>query len=174
MSYVAQGVIDDLCHFREVGDGTFAPRLSTYNLILLIQPYRSIDFNTITTNERIEHHPMPIPKERFQTIADENIRPGTNAERIMTFLLENEAYAFRMTEIAEGADIPQGSVGPTLRRMEEDGLVEHRANYWRVSDSYLASKTGLSMANAVAADHDDGKEFDKDAWDAVAEESSGE
>lgn len=117
---------------------------------------------------------MPIPKERFETIADDRISPGTNAERIMTFLLENEAYAFRMTEIADGADIPQGSVGPTLRRMEEDGLVDHRATYWRVSDSYLASNAGLSMANAAAADHDDGKEFDSDAWDAVAEEPSDE
>lgn len=114
---------------------------------------------------------MPIHKERFETIEEDSIRPGTNAERIMNFLLENEEYAFAMTEIADGADIPQGSVGPTLNRMKEDGLIEHRANYWRVSDSYLASKAGMAMANEVAAEYDDGKDFDKEAWDEVAEET---
>lgn len=114
---------------------------------------------------------MPIPKERFETIAEESIRPGSNAERIMHFLVEHDDFAFSMTEIAEGAEIPQGSVGPTLQRMKEDGLVEHRANYWRVSDSYLASKAGISVVNAVAAEYDDGNEFDMAAWDEVAEES---
>ncbi len=114
---------------------------------------------------------MPIQKDRFETIEEDSIRPGTNAERIMNFLMDNQDYAFSMTEIADGAKIPQGSVGPTLQRMKEDGLVEHRANYWRVSDSYLASKAGITMVNDVAAEYDEGKEFDIEAWDEVAEES---
>lgn len=114
--------------------------------------------------------PMPIHKERFETLDEGGIRPGTNAERIMNFLVGNEDFAFSMTEIADGAEIPKGSVGPTLQRMEEDGLVEHRANYWRVSDSYLASKAGITMVSEVAVEYDDGKEFDMEAWDEVAEE----
>lgn len=113
---------------------------------------------------------MPIHKERFETIEEDGIRPGTNAERIVRFLVENEEFAFSMSEIADGASIPQGSVGPTLQRMEDDGLVEHRANYWRVSGSYLASRSGIAMVNEVAAEYDDGMEFDEDAWDEVAEE----
>lgn len=129
----------------------------------------AIGFNRSEANVAIRRNPMPIHKERFETIEEDGIRPGTNADRIMNFLVENEDYAFGMTEIAEGADIPQGSVGPTLQRMKEDGLVEHRANYWRVSDSYMASKAGITMVNEVAAEYDDGKEFDIESWDEVAE-----
>lgn len=116
---------------------------------------------------------MPIPKDRFDAIDDSGVTPQTNAEKIVEFLLRNQDLAYRMSELAEELDIPQGSVGPTLKRLEEDGLVVHRDRYWAIDDSYAASREGLALTSATAAEYDDGEEFDLDAWADAAEDQSG-
>lgn len=79
-----------------------------------------------------------------------------------------------MTEIADETGITRGSVGPTLNRLEEDGYVDHRANYWRVSESFLASRSGLAHTSDVATRYDDGEEFDVSAWAERAEDETAE
>lgn len=113
---------------------------------------------------------MPITKDRFQGLDEDSPRPETNAEIILGFLVENDGYAFTMSEIAEETEIPRGSVGPTLKRLEDDGAVEHRANYWRVSDTHLASRSSVSHTATTAADYDDGEEFDVSEWAEHAED----
>jgi len=117
---------------------------------------------------------MPIPKDRFDAIDESGVTPQTNAEKIVEFLLRNQDLAYRMSELAEELDIPQGSVGPTLKRLEEDGLVVHRDRYWAIDDSYAATREGLVLTSATAAEYDDGKEFDVDAWAEAAEEGDGD
>jgi Mn-dependent DtxR family transcriptional regulator len=117
---------------------------------------------------------MPIPKDRFDAIDNNGVSPQTNAEKIVEFLLRNQDLAYRMSEIAEELDIPQGSVGPTLNRLEEDGLVVHRDRYWAIDDSYAATREGLALTSATATEYDDGKEFDVEAWIETAEDQSGD
>lgn len=62
------------------------------------------------------------------------------------------------TEIHEATEVPRGSVGPTLHRLEERGLVRHKGRYWAVAeDDRLASvdATGHGWAAVEARDGDD-------------------
>lgn len=97
---------------------------------------------------------MPISADRFEDIpAGETDKPApeTNAARILEFLREHPGQAFRQSEIADATDVAEGSVGPTLVRLRERGRVDHRANYWRVSDHEESVDVAASHAAAVAA-----------------------
>jgi len=54
---------------------------------------------------------------------------------------------FRPSELAEELYIPHGSVGITLRRLEQRGFVRHKGDYWAINaeayDSHTASEIGL-------------------------------
>lgn len=80
---------------------------------------------------------MPISSDRFERIssdADTDPASPTNADRILSFLREHPEQAFTQSEIAANTEVTSGSVGPTLVRLRERGRVDHRGNYWRVSD----------------------------------------
>ncbi|NGM71451.1 TrmB family transcriptional regulator [Natronolimnobius sp. AArcel1] len=76
---------------------------------------------------------MPISKDKFQTIDEDgptlDLAPDTTQGKVYQFLLENADKAFRQREIVDAVDVPQGSVGPTLNRLEQHGLVNHRGQY---------------------------------------------
>lgn len=117
---------------------------------------------------------MPITKRRFEQIGEDGVSPETNAERIVAFLSEHDEQAFKISEVHEGTGIKKGSVGPTLSRLEERGVVEHRGNYWAISDSYVASQEAVAHTGEAATEYDDGKEFDVAAWAAEAEDENAE
>lgn len=100
---------------------------------------------------------MPIPKDEFESIENEDtpdLSSDTTQGKIYGFLLRNADRAFRQREIVDAVDVPEGSVGPTLKRLEESGLVEHRGRFWAVSDAEhaVASAGVLSAATADATD----------------------
>jgi len=61
--------------------------------------------------------------------------------------------------------VPEGSVGPTLKRLEEHGLVEHRDRFWTIADAeHAVASAGLHGA-ATANDIDGGfSDDDVVAW----------
>ena len=64
----------------------------------------------------------------------------TNAHAILSLLGEHSKLGYTQTEIRERTEVPHGSVGPTLHRLEERGLVRHEGCYWEiVKDDRLAS-----------------------------------
>ncbi|WP_232819729.1 MarR family transcriptional regulator [Haloprofundus halophilus] len=108
---------------------------------------------------------MPISRRRFDAINDDDeVSPQTLAERIVGFLHDRRDQAFRLTEIRDETRIKHGSICPTLSRLKERGIVEHRANYWTLSDSYMASEEAAVYTNQVAAQYDDDKQFNVSAW----------
>lgn len=112
---------------------------------------------------------MPIGADRFEAIDDDSDEPtpGTNAARILAFLRATPDTAFTRSEIADATDVSVNSVGPTLVRLRERGRVDHRGQYWRVSDH----ERGLDAAVAHSADAATAREdesFDIDAWQAHA------
>lgn len=115
---------------------------------------------------------MPISKRRFEEIDESGVPPETNAERIAEFLRENQDQAFRLSEIQERTGIKRGSVGPTLSRLKERSVVDHRGNYWTISDSDVASQEAAVHTSEAAAEYDDGREFDVSAWAAEAEDEN--
>jgi len=101
---------------------------------------------------------MPIPKDEFDSIEDEDtpdLSSDTTQGRIYRFLLRNAERAFRQREIIDAVGVPEGSVGPTLRRLEDHGLVEHRGRFWAVSDAEHAVATAGALS-AAAVDATDG------------------
>jgi hypothetical protein len=117
---------------------------------------------------------MPITKRRFEQLRENGVPPETNAERIVGFLSQHREQAFKITEIHEGTGVKKGSVGPTLSRLTDRGVVEHRGNYWAISDSYVTSQEAAAHTSEAAAAYDDGKEFDVASWAAEAEDENAE
>lgn len=115
---------------------------------------------------------MPINKRRFEQIGQTGAAPETNAERIVDFLTQHDEQAFTISEIHDRTNVTKGSVGPTLSRLNERGVVNHRANYWAISDSYVASQEAVGHTSEAAAAYDDGTEFDVAAWAAEAEDEN--
>lgn len=113
---------------------------------------------------------MPISKDEFRSI-DENGRslpdlsPDTTQGTVYRFLLAHADKAFRQREIVAAVDVPEGSIGPTLKRLEEHGLVDHRDRFWAIADAeHAVGSAGLH--SAATADELDGGFSDEDveAW----------
>lgn len=102
---------------------------------------------------------MPITEDEFRTIDEDtptvDLAPDTTQGKIYLFLLENAEKAFRQREIVDAVDVPRGSVGPTLKRLEEHGLVEHRGRYWKIADAEHATASA-GVFSASTADEIDG------------------
>jgi hypothetical protein len=77
-----------------------------------------------------------------------DLSEGTNARRILSFLAAHPGLGFTPKEIHEETGVPRGSVGATLKRLEEQGLVRHKGNYWAAANddrlaSYFGAKLGM-------------------------------
>lgn len=122
---------------------------------------------------------MPISQDEFRAIDTDgptglDLSPDTTQGTVFRFLLSNADRAFRQREIIEAVDVPKGSVGPTLKRLEERGLVEHRDRFWAVSDvEHAIAAAGIH--SATAADELDGgfSDDEVEAWMETAAEPIG-
>lgn len=92
---------------------------------------------------------MPVGFDAFDSIDQEDdwpIRQGTNTHRIVSFLIEHQGTGFTPSEIAEATDVPRGSVGPVLHRLNVRGVVRHKKTYWAgPSDNPLVSLEGGAL-----------------------------
>lgn len=79
---------------------------------------------------------MPIDIDRFEEGSTADLHAGgrTNAETLLAFLADSPDKAFTPKEIHEATDVPRGSVGVVLSRLEDRGLVRHRGDYWAITD----------------------------------------
>lgn len=81
---------------------------------------------------------MPISKDEFRSITDDQASladrsPDTTHSAVYCFLLNHPEKAFRQDEIANAVTVPDGSVSPTLKRLEEHALVNHRNRFWTLA-----------------------------------------
>ena len=113
---------------------------------------------------------MPIPKDEFRSIDEggqslPDLAPDTTQGAVYRFLLKHADQAFRQREIVDAVDVPEGSVGPTLKRLEEHGLVEHRDRFWAIADTEHAIASAGVHGAATADDIDGGfSDGDVAAW----------
>lgn len=107
---------------------------------------------------------MPIDIDRFRTEPEENLQAGgpTNAERVTAFLSANADKAFTPKEISEATDVSSGSIGVVLSRLEEQGLVDHRGEYWAIGSEADAATTLTASETARAATERFGSETPED------------
>jgi len=108
---------------------------------------------------------MPIDIDRFEEGSPTELRASgrTNAEEILSFLASSPDQAYTPKEIYEATDVPRGSVGVVLSRLEDRDLVRHRGDYWAIADDQEVEKTITAMATSRAATDQLGPE-DPDAW----------
>jgi hypothetical protein len=128
-------------------------------LLLLIRP-NTIQYQVVD---------MPIPKDDFKSIDGNeslpDLSPDTTQGKIYRYLLENSDKAFRQREIVENVNVPEGSVGPTLTRLKNHGLVEHRDKFWSISDSEHAVASAGLLSDRVADERDGGfSDEEIDEW----------
>lgn len=100
---------------------------------------------------------MPINIDRFEDEPEDvlDIKEETQPHTILTFLAANGEQAFTQTEIHEATDIPRGSVGVVLSRLEDRGLVRHRGRYWAIAeDERLASYAAQQAASSSSTTDD--------------------
>jgi DNA-binding transcriptional MocR family regulator len=113
---------------------------------------------------------MPISKDEFRSIDEDgpslpDLAPDTTQGAVYRFLLEQADQAFRQREIVDAVDVPEGSVGPTLKRLEEHGLVEHRDRFWTIADAEHAVASAGFHGAATADDIDGGfSDDDVETW----------
>lgn len=117
---------------------------------------------------------MPIDIDRFE----EGSPPrrdtgGTNAETLLAFLAASPDQAFTPQEIHEATDVPRGSVGVVLSRLEDRGLVRHRGDYWAIADADDIEKTLTALSTAQAATDRFGPEA-PDEWGPGVDSDGGD
>lgn len=99
---------------------------------------------------------MPVQFDEYESSDDGvewTIREGSNAHRILAFLLKDPERGFTPSEIAEATEVPKGSVGPTLQRLLERDLVRHKQPYWSAArDDRVASYEAMFASMESLAD----------------------
>lgn len=116
---------------------------------------------------------MPIDIDRFERGSSEELRSDgrTNAEEILAFLATNAEQAYTPKEIHEATDVPRGSVGVVLSRLEDRELVRHRGEYWAIGEAEDIDTTLSSLATARAATDRLGEE-DPEEWGPGVDEAT--
>lgn len=119
---------------------------------------------------------MAITRDEFDRISDEDAPAEDDLSRVLDFLIRNDDRAFTQSEIADETSVTREAVEPTLERLKKRGSVEHKSDYWRVTDHELAVRAGAELTAHTASQHDDGDEFDVEKWAkyAVDEVNRGE
>lgn len=115
---------------------------------------------------------MPIDIDRFEQTPERELADDegpTNAERVLSFLAANRDKAFTPAEIREATDVPRGSIGVVLSRLEDRGLVRHRAKYWALGDEEAVDRHLTASRTARAAADRFGPEDPEDWGSGVGE-----
>lgn len=91
---------------------------------------------------------MPVDFEAYDpSLGRIDLAKGTNARAILAFLIEHAGVGFTPREIHEATGVARGSVGPTLDRLAEHGLVRHKGEYWAApSDDRLAAAVSIALS----------------------------
>ena len=113
---------------------------------------------------------MPISKDEFRSIDEDgpslpDLAPDTTQGTVYRFLLDHAGQTFGQQEIVDALDMPERSVGPTLKRLDEYDLVGHRDRFWTIADAECAvASAGLHSA-PMAEERDGGfSDDDVERW----------
>lgn len=101
---------------------------------------------------------MPVDFEAHS--ADEgriDLTEGTNAYRLLSFLLEHPGVGFTPGELHERTGVARGSINPTLSRLERAGLVRHKGSYWAAAedDRLAAASAAVLGIQTATSTHDE-------------------
>ena len=110
---------------------------------------------------------MPIDFDQYSA-ADEfvGLTEGTNAQALVSFLLEHPGVCFTLAELHDQTNIPRGSINPTLARLERAGLVRHKGDYWVAADDdrIAAATASVIGLTSIAETYDDDWYAENEGW----------
>lgn len=118
--------------------------------------------NTITINYVLYNMPVEFEEYDPGKKGDLQFTEDSNAYKILKFLFDNPNQGFTPKEISERTDVPRGSVGTTLSRLEDYELVRHKKPYWAIGKddrlgAYASMLHGLEAAQDRFGDEDWGE-----------------
>jgi Mn-dependent DtxR family transcriptional regulator len=100
------------------------------------------------------YHPNNLPNE------------GTNGRRILEHLAQHPQLGFTPSELSDELEISRGSVGTTLSRLEDRGLVRHKGDYWAINLEAYNAQTASEIGLQAIADQFEGDHYDTNPdWD---------
>ncbi|WP_435155352.1 MarR family transcriptional regulator [Haladaptatus sp. DFWS20] len=101
---------------------------------------------------------MTVEQDDFENLPETavHIKEGTNGRRAMAFLAANDGHAFSRSEIRDGTGISDGSIGPVLTRLADDGLLERRGQYWTFASDRLESMKSEGLLDELREEWDEG------------------
>lgn len=112
-----------------------------------------------------EDSTVPIKIDVLEEGPSLPVKPGTNAYRILSVLVENPDLAFSPAELTELSDVPRGSVGKTLSRLDERGLVRSIDGFWAAADDLVAAHlAGYVSLASIEARYGDDEYGQSDEW----------
>jgi hypothetical protein len=91
---------------------------------------------------------MPINREQFDSMGAEE--EATTSELIVAFLYENRTQAFTRSELATGIDRDPNTVATNLSRLKKRGLVQHRGQYWAITNDIDRLADAGQFSDALA------------------------
>lgn len=103
--------------------------------------------NTTKYREYELRYEMPVQFDEYEP-TDATIETGSNAGQILQFLAKSPEKGFRPVEIHEALGLARGSVGPTLKRLQDRGLVRHKEPYWAIAVEPEEVTNLLHVSNA--------------------------
>lgn len=107
---------------------------------------------------------MPVQFDTYdEDVGRIDLSEGSNAHTILSFLADHPEQGFTPGEIHDATEIAYGSVGPTLARLKQRSLVQHKAPYWALGhDEHLATYAGTH--STIAAIEERFGPEDPDDW----------
>lgn len=106
---------------------------------------------------------MPIRRENMESTNGMDLTEDTNHGKIYQFLKERDSLAYTREEISRLLNIPVGSVGPSLTRLKQEGLVEHQGQYWTIHQDETEGVTQHGSKN------NDGDDINEESPPSVTE-----
>jgi DNA-binding IclR family transcriptional regulator len=99
---------------------------------------------------------MPVEYDKYDPDGGRmDLSEGTNAYKILSFLAEHPETGFTPKEIHEKTGVKRGSVGTTLSRLEDRGLVRHKGDVWAIgADDRLAAQGAIHVASSASVTDD--------------------
>ena len=97
---------------------------------------------------------MSIDRDTFENTSEDELAELSAPDQVLGFLAANEDWAFKAREIASQIGVNEGAVSTALSRLNDRGLVEHKATYWTVTDDAerLEGYSGYERATALFND----------------------
>lgn len=107
---------------------------------------------------------MSIDIDEFENKDGDELEEPTNAERVIRFLAQNDDKAFQPATIAHEAGVERNSISAVLNRLEDRGLVRHKASYWAVTDDRDRLSQARTFSSTTRSLNEKLGEEDPDEW----------